>query len=104
MGYEQVSMKGKAISVSPVPEVATSSLQSLLDAALASKDRSFQAPVQDDSKTAVTRALDAVQSLLQVRRHLLPALAGGNSTCGGRFRCALSAALVQSPLTVLMLA
>ena len=34
MGYEQVTMKGKAVKVSPVPGVATARLQSLLDQVL----------------------------------------------------------------------
>lgn len=34
MGYEQVTMKGKAISIAPIPGVATARLQSLLDSAL----------------------------------------------------------------------
>lgn len=88
-------MKGKAICVSPARQVATSRLQSLLDAVLPPKD-SLQTPVPDDSKTAVSGALDAVQNMLQVRKHLLAALAGGNNSCGGRFR------LLSMPVQILL--
>ena len=85
MGYDQVTMKGKAISIAPVPGVASAQLQALLDTVLPAKDGAQQAAPAEGA-TAVSQALDTVRRMVQIRLHLLPALAKGNSGCGGRLR------------------
>ena len=84
LGYDQVSMKGKAIKVPPVPGVATAELKALLDAALPQEAQ--QAAQQQAGIPGGAHALAEVGRLVAVRKHLLPALAKGNDGCGGRLR------------------
>ena len=85
MGYDQVSMKGKAIKVPPVPGVATADLQGLLDTVLPQSGAETKATSEDKgSPTSIVQT--DVQSLLAVRQELLPALAKGNHGCGERLR------------------
>ena len=86
LGYDQVSMKGKAIKVAPVPEVATVELQTLLEAVLPRADEA-EARLQGKAGTGgIMQTLTEVGNLLAVRRMLLPALTRGNKGCGGRLR------------------
>lgn len=82
LGYNQVSMKGKAIKVDPIPGVATAHLKTLLEAALVKGGKEADQP----GLTGVAQSLEEVERLMAVRRHLLPALAKGNDSCGGRLR------------------
>lgn len=87
LGYDQVSMKGKAIKVAPVPEVATSKLKTLLEAVLPRADEEAEAGLQGKAGAGgVTHTLTQVGNLMAVRRALLPALARGDKGCGGRLR------------------
>jgi len=88
LGYDQVSMKGKAIKVEPVPGVATTHLKTLLDAALPKADEEAEArsPSQAVQLPGVAQTLTEVKILMAVRQTLLPALARGNKGCGGRLR------------------
>lgn len=87
LGYDQVSMKGKAIKVAPVPEVATAKLKALLNAVLPKADEEAEAGLQGKpSAGGVTQTLTQVGDLMAVRRALLPALAKGDKGCGGRLR------------------
>ena len=87
LGYDQVSMKGKAIKVAPVPEVATPKLKALLGAVLPSADEAAEAGLQGKAGAGgVTQTLMQVGDLMAVRRVLLPALARGDKGCGGRLR------------------
>ena len=92
MGYEQVTMKGKAIKVSPVPGVATARLQSLLDQVLPTTEAvphgpgAIAASAGANAASAGAQPLDDVKRLLEVRLELLPALATGNVGCADRFR------------------
>ncbi len=85
LGYNQVSMKGKAIKVDPVPGVATAHLKTLLEAALVKGGKEARGADQP-GLTGVAQSLEEVERLMAVRRHLLPALAKGNDSCGGRLR------------------
>ncbi len=85
LGYDQVSMKGKAIKVDPVPGVATPHLKTLLEAALV-KGGEEQRGAGQPGVRGVAQSLEEVGRLMAVRRHLLPALAKGNDGCGGRLR------------------
>lgn len=88
MGYEQVTMKGKAIKVNPVPGVATAKLQSLLDKALDASEALPNEPSveADAAAAAAAKALGDVKDLMAVRLELMPALARGNDGCANRFR------------------
>ena len=87
LGYNQVSMKGKAIKVPPVPEVATAELKTLLEAVLPKADEEAEARLQGKAGTGgIKQTLTEVANLLAVRRALLPALTRGNKGCGGRLR------------------
>lgn len=83
MGYDQVTMKGKAIKIAPVPGVATARLQSLLSDVLKNETQ-----VNVDKAEVRGRVLAAVQKLIAVRLELLPALQKGNQGCADRFRWA----------------
>ena len=91
LGYDQVSMKGKAIKVDPVPGVATAHLKTLLEAALVGGEEARGAG--QPGSTGVAQSLEEIERLMAVRRHLLPALAKGNDGCGGRLRYELRASL-----------
>lgn len=82
LGYDQVSMKGKAIKVDPVPGVATAELKTLLDTALPKADMT----AGQTDLSGMAKPLLEVENLMAVRRHLLPALTSGNAACGGRLR------------------
>ena len=83
-------MKGKAISVPPVPGVATTELRALLDKVLPRADGQAEAVLAGKAEaTSVTQTLTEVQGLLAVRQALLPALTGGSNNCGGRLRYGL---------------
>lgn len=86
LGYDQVSMKGKAINVPPVRGVATPELQTLLEAVLprAGEEAGSKGKV---GVRQVALTLEQVENLMAVRRALLPALANGNQGCGERLRC-----------------
>lgn len=87
LGYDQVSMKGKAIEVAPVPEVATAKLKTLLDAVLPKAGEEAGAGLQGKAGAGgVTHTLTQVGDLMAVRRALLPALTRGDKGCGGRLR------------------
>ena len=87
LGYDQISMKGKAIKVAPVPEVATAELKTLLQAVLPRADEEAEARLQGKAGTGgIMQTLTEVGNLLAVRRVLLPALTRGNKGCGGRLR------------------
>ncbi len=92
LGYDQVSMKAKAIKVDPVPGVATAQLKTLLEATLVKGGEEVQAAGQP-GVTGVAQSLTEVGRLMAVRWHLLPALAKGNDGCGGRLRYELLASL-----------
>ncbi len=92
LGYDQVSMKGKAIKVDPVPGVATAHLKTLLEASLVKGGEEAQGAGQPGVR-GVAQSLVEVGRLMAVRRHLLPALAKGNDGCGGRLRYGLLASL-----------
>lgn len=85
MGYEQVTMKGKAISVAPVPGVATARLQSLLDGAMLATE-ALPEEENPSGTAAGVGALGHVRRLMKVRLELLPAMALGNKGCADRFR------------------
>ena len=83
-------MKGKAITVPPVPGVATTELRALLDKVLPRADEQTEAELPGKIQAAsITRTLTEVQGLMSVRRALLPALTGGSRDCGGRLRYGL---------------
>ena len=99
VGYDQVSMKGKAIKVAPVAGVATAELKTLLEAVLPKADEEAQARLQGNAGTGgVMQTLTEVGSLLAVRRMLLPALRRGNTGCGGRLRYGIDEILTSSNL------
>lgn len=80
-------MKGKAIKVEPVPDVATAQLQTLLDAALPKAGAEAEAKEPSHAGLpGVTQTLAEVERLMAVRRNLLPALAKGSKGLGGRLR------------------
>lgn len=85
LGYDQVSMKGKAIKVPPVPGVATAQLKTLLDAVLPKAGEVAEVERQEGGR-GVMQTLQEVESLMAVRRALLPALVRGNQGCGERLR------------------
>lgn len=85
LGYDQVSMKGKAIRVPPVPGVATAQLKTLLEAILP-KAGDVAAVERHEGVGGVTQALQEVERLMAVRRALLPALVRGSQGCGERLR------------------
>ena len=92
-------MKGKAIKVAPVPEVATAELNTLLKAVLPKADEEAQARLQGKAGTrGITQTLGEVVSLLAVRRVLLPALTRGNKGCGGRLRYGINETLISPHL------
>ena len=85
LGYEQVSMKGKAIRVPPVAGVATAQLKTLLEAVLPKAGEVAEVEDQEGVR-GVAHTLKDVENLMAVRRALLPALARGNEGCGDRLR------------------
>lgn len=92
VGYDQVSMKGKAIKVPAVPQVATAQLTTLLEA-LPKADEEAAALQGKAGVGGVMQTLTEVGNLMAVRRALLPALARGNKGCGERLRYWISRAL-----------
>ena len=78
-------MKGKAISVAPVPGVATARLQSLLDGAMLAAE-AFPEEEDPSGTAAGAEAMGQVRRLMEVRLELLPALLLGNKGCADRFR------------------
>ncbi|KAL3148765.1 COP9 signalosome complex subunit 8 [Trebouxia sp. C0009 RCD-2024] len=78
-------MKGKAIKVPPVPGVATAQLKTLLDAVLPKAGEVAEVERQEGGR-GVMQTLQEVESLMAVRRALLPALVRGNQGCGERLR------------------
>ena len=87
LGYDQVSMKGKAIKVEPVPGVATAQLKTLVEAVLPKAKQGHKSAQADRLQDAgVASTVQRVQGLLRVRWELVPALARGSQGCAGRLR------------------
>ncbi|CAL8469831.1 g9373 [Coccomyxa elongata] len=82
LGYKQPSVKGKAILVEPVPNVATPEFSELLHDALAAQQLQASGKLEGDIEGVVW----ALETMVLARRQLLPAIHNGNQGCGGRLR------------------
>ena len=89
LGYDQVSMKGKAIKVEPIPGVATAQLKTLVEAVLPKAKQGHKSAQADQPQDAgVASTVQRAHALLRVRWELVPALASGSRGCAGRLRSA----------------
>ncbi|BDA43844.1 Alpha-glucan water dikinase, chloroplastic at C-terminar half [Coccomyxa sp. Obi] len=82
LGYKQPSVKGKAILVEPVPNVATPDFKELLHDALTAQQLQASGKLEGDIEGVVW----ALETMVLARRELLPAIQNGNQGCGGRLR------------------
>lgn len=81
VGYEQTSVKGRAVTQEPVPGVAASPLPGLLEHALVYKELENRGALQ-----GVDDLLKYLEVLNEARRELRELLARGDDAAQGRLR------------------